>query len=103
MRNPLETLRYLATTNEPGARFYSFQRVVSLNYNAAAGGCWGWVLLPNGRSIAWNLPAETGETEVARWGIFGYYRPETPQEERDRLEGEEEAAYEAWCADFYSY
>lgn len=97
-----KTMRYLATTNDSWAKHFSFQRLICFNYTVAAG-FYGWILLPFGRSIAWNVDAEEGDYEVARWGVFNYCRPETDEEKQDRLEGEAEAAWEAYQAEWYSY
>jgi len=62
-----------------------------------------WVKLPARRYLCWNLDPDHDEVIEAEWLRFTVTRPETAEEEEARLEAEAEAAYEAHCADFYSY
>ena len=62
-----------------------------------------YVKLPAGRFLSWNLAPDHDEVIEAEWLRFTVTRLETDEEEEARLDSESEAAYEAYCADFYSY
>ena len=62
-----------------------------------------YVRLPGYRYICWNLDPDHDEVVEAEWLRFTITRPETAEEEEARIDAESEAAYEAHCADFYSY
>lgn len=62
-----------------------------------------YVKLPAGRYLSWNLAPDHDEVIEAEWLRFTVTRLETAEEEEARLDAESEAAYEAHCADFYSY
>ena len=69
------------------------------------GGPYGFAFinLPGGLAIAWNLENEPEERTVWQFSRLTLTRLETEDEKEERLMGEEEAAYEQWCAGFYSY
>lgn len=59
--------------------------------------------LPGRRAISWNVEPEREERIVWQCGRLILTRPETIDEETDRLYDESEAAWEAYCSDFYSF
>ena len=94
-------LKTLTTGNSVWAPYsYLLQRVFFLNCTASQG-LYGWLLLPGGRSVSFNIDPELGEVLVGKLGPLEFYRPETEQERIDRECGEEEAAYEAYYANNY--
>lgn len=59
--------------------------------------------LPANRYISWNLEPDWNERVVWECGPLNITRPETAEEEEERLYAEKEAAYEEHCHSFYSY
>lgn len=95
------TTQRLITTGDPVSPsfHYLLQRVFHLNFTAA--GLYGWLLLPGGHSVSFNVDPEEGEVLAGKLGPLEFYRPETKQERRDREDAEGEAAFEAYWADRY--
>lgn len=96
------TIQQLITTGKPVSPsfHYLLQRAFHLNYTSAAG-LYGWLLLPGGRSVCFNVDADEGEVLVGKLGPLEFYRLETDQERQDREDGWAEAAYEAYQASRY--
>lgn len=84
---------------------YPFTMPRNWPFSLRLGGRYGFAFLslPGGHAIAWNLENEPEERTVWQFSKLTLTRLETDEEKEDRLMGEEEAAYEEWYADFYSY
>lgn len=98
----LSTTHQLITIGNPVSPsfHYLLQRIFHLNYTNAAG-FYGWLLLPGGHSVSFNVDADEGEVLAGKLGPLKFYRPETEQERQDREEGWAEAAYEVYQAAGY--
>lgn len=62
-----------------------------------------WYVRAGSGFLAYGLPADYDEVVVWQAGPLMLTRAETDEEREDREAGEEEAAYEAYVADYYSY
>lgn len=62
-----------------------------------------YLAIGGGRYIQFNLDTDPEERVAWRFGSWIITRPETEEEAEERTYGEEEQAYQDWCADFYSY
>lgn len=84
---------------------YQFTTLPNWPFSLRLGGRYGFAFLnlPGGLSIVWNLENEPEERTVWQFNRLTLTRLETEEEQLERLMAEEEEAYEARCADFYSY
>lgn len=62
-----------------------------------------YLAIGGGRYIQFNLGTDPEERVAWQFGPWMITRPETEEEAEERAYGEEEQAYQDWCADFYSY
>jgi len=62
-----------------------------------------WYVKAGTGFLAYGFPEDYDEVVVWQAGPLVLTRAETDEERRDREEGEAEAAYEEWVADYYSY
>ena len=74
---------------------------VCLNLGSPNG--YAFLNLPGRRAIAWNLDPEQEERIIWQCGRLILTRPETADEETERLYDEAEAAWEEYCSDLFSY
>jgi len=62
-----------------------------------------WYVRAGSGFLAYGVPADDDERIIWQAGPLVLTRAETDEEREDREAGEEEAAYEAYVADYYSY
>jgi len=88
-------IRQLITTGEPVSPsfHYLLQHVFHLNCTAA--GFYGWLLLPGGYSVSFNVDPELEDVLAGKFGPLEFYRPATDEERREREEAWAWANYEA--------
>ena len=84
-------------------RQFTTPRFWPLSFRLGSPYGFAFVNLPGGFSIAWNLANEPEERTVWQFSRLTLTRLETEEEQQERLLAWEEEAYEARCADFYSY
>lgn len=84
---------------------YQFTTLPNWPFSLRLGGRHGFAFLnlPGGLAIAWNLENEPEERTVWQFSRLTLTRLETEEEQQERLLAWEEEAFEARCADFYSY